>query len=177
MKILGLTQDSDLHCLGRDPGMGRILHAPKGSGNQLVLPTTALRRWVSTLDAYFINRHFISEVSPGVTWRNFHWLGLVRVGHQYFFYYGKKIHHKMHHLNRVKPTILTTCTSLRNRSSVVFPLANLELYTYETVTLQSPLSQLLPSTLLLRLSESDSSEHLLSVDSCSACLSWLAYFS
>lgn len=114
------------------------------------------------------------QVSHGGISIDLVWWGL---GISIFFYYGKKIHHKSHHLNRVKPTILTTCTSLRNRSSVVFPLANLELYTYETVTLQSPLSQLLPSTLLLRLSESDSSEHLLSVDSCSACLSWLAYFS
>lgn len=55
-------------------------------------------------DVYFVNRHFMNEVSPGVVWRNFYWLGLVRGWAPFFFFDCGKAHYKIYHLNHLKCT-------------------------------------------------------------------------
>lgn len=70
------------------------------SDTSLVLRTTAQRGGLSH-DVYFVNRHCINEVSPGVVWRGFYCLGLVTI---FFFFDCGKAHYKIDHLSHLKCT-------------------------------------------------------------------------
>lgn len=117
-------------------GIWRSCKHQRGSGNRLVLWTTAWRWCIPGPDIYFIK---VSPVSQG---RIFIYLVWWEARHQHFF-----IIVKIHNIKFTIPVIfegavmLTICTLLCNKSLVFFLLANLNLYIYQTIIPHLPYPQ------------------------------------